>query len=418
MRVVVVGSGVAGLVSAWLLSRRHDVTLVERQQRLGGHTNTVDVSDDGRRLAIDTGFIVYNERTYPLFSSLLDELDVPSRASDMSWSMTCGRCDIEYAGDRRGLFAQPRTLFDASHLRMAADIVRFNHLARTLVRDGASDETTIGRFLLESSFSDAFRNHYLLPMASAIWSTGTREITGFPLATLLTFLDNHGLLAIRGRPAWRTVDGGASRYVRRLIDQFSGPVITGAAVAGLSRSQGRATVRLADGRHLSADRVVLATHADEALALLDDPDDDEKRLLGAWRYSRNDAVLHTDRSLMPSSTRAWASWNYRVDDCRVPGEATSLTYHMNRLQGLDTTTDHFVTLNAQRAPRASSVHYQTVYTHPVYDVESVASIDELDDLNGRRGTFYAGAYHRNGFHEDAVFSAVRVAEHLGVRWPR
>ncbi|MEY3020392.1 MAG: hypothetical protein RLZZ272_1376 [Actinomycetota bacterium] len=418
MRIAVVGSGVSGLAAAWLLARHHEVHLLEREGRLGGHSHTLDLpAGEGATVPVDTGFIVYNETTYPLLVRFLDELGVVTGPSDMSWSLRCERCDLEYAGSARGLVAQPRNLVSPSYLRMVADIARFNRLGRAARSDGRMADLSIDRFLTEAGFSHGFSRHYLLPMAAAIWSSGTGPIGAFPVASLLTFLDNHGLLGVRSHLAWRTITGGARSYVDRVAAALGDRVHVGAEVVRIDRDAQGVRIRLADGTGLTFDEVVIATHADEALSMLAHPSDEERELLGAWTYSHNERYVHADVALMPHARAAWASWNYLLEDCRVPGEQVSLTYDLNRLQGHARPPHHLVTLNPARAPRPDSVHLHDVVTHPGYDAGSVATQDRLDELSGRQRTHFVGAYQRWGFHEDGLWSAVRVAERLGVRWP-
>jgi uncharacterized protein len=421
VRIAIIGTGISGLSAAWLLSRRHDVHVFERQARLGGHTHTVPVAkaDDpqGATVPVDTGFIVYNEPTYPLLTRLFDELGVATQASDMSWSLRCERCDLEYAGNPRGIAAQPRRLADPSYLRMLADIARFNRLGLRLLDDPRAARTSLGHFLREAGFGHGLRAHYLLPMAAAIWSSGPEVIERFPLATLLRFLDNHGLLGVTSHHPWRTVVGGSSSYLPALTAPFADRIHRGVGVAVLSRDSDGVTLRLVDGSVQRFDAAVVATHADEALAMLADPSPLEKELLGEWDYSVNEAWLHTDVALMPRSRRAWASWNYLLEDCRTPGDRVSLSYHMNRLQSLDEPEEYIVTLNPTTPPDPARVVERMDYTHPIYRPESVATQPDLDRLSGQRRTFYAGAYQRNGFHEDGLWSAVRAVSHLGVRWP-
>lgn len=418
MQVAVVGSGISGLAAAWLLARHHEVDLLERAPRLGGHTNTVDVArPDGSPLGIDTGFIVYNEATYPLLVRLFDELGVATQASDMSWALRCERCDLEYAGSARGVAAQPRNLADPTFLRMLADIDRFNRLGRRLVDDPRTSHVPLGRFLDAAHFSHGFRNHYLLPMAAAIWSSGTEVIGSFPLHTLLRFFANHGLLGVSTHHQWRTVVGGTSSYIRPLTAPFADRIRTDAGAASIRRDRSGVEVGLTDGSRARYDAVVIATHADEALALLDDATPQEKDALGPWSYSSNATYLHTDTSLLPRSRRAWASWNYLLDDCRRPTDRVSLSYHMNRLQTLDEPEEYVVTLNPTTPPASDRVLRELTYTHPAYTPDAVAAQDRLDALNGRNRTFFAGAYQRYGFHEDGLWSAVRAVSHLGVRWP-
>ena len=417
MRIAVVGSGIAGAASAWLLARRHEVVLLERDDRAGGHTDTLDVTTgDGRVRPVDTGFIVYNETTYPLLTRLFDELDVPTAASDMSWSLTCARCALEYAGSTRGVLAQPRRALDPRHWRMLLDVARFNRLALRGHRDGTLDDGPLDAFLAAHRFGVGFRRHYLLPMAAAIWSSGTVDAAGFPTRSLVAFFANHGLLGVRGHLAWRTVVGGARTYLARLLAPLGDRVRVGTPVLRVERR--------ADGPHVTTDMgterfdaVVLAGHADESLAVLADPSEDERRLLGAWRSSRNERWVHTDAGLLPRRSAARASWNYHVEDCRAATSSASLDYHMNRLQGLDGPDQVLVSINPPRPPRPGSVVRHDVATHPTFDAAAVATQPHLDGLNGVRGTYFAGAWQRWGFHEDGLWSAVRVAAHLGVTWP-
>ena len=418
MRIVILGGGISGLAAAWLLSRHHEVHLVESEPRLGGHTNTLSVPRaDGSSVAVDTGFIVYNEVTYPLLVRLFDELGVATQASDMSWSLRCERCDLEYAGSAAGVVAQPGSLLSPTHLRMLADIARFNRLGRRLVDDPRTVDVPLDRFLRAAGFGHAFRQHYLLPMAGAIWSSGTAVVDRFPLHTLLRFFANHGLLGVRGHHPWRTVVGGTSSYVPALTAPYAERIHTGNPARGLRRDREGVTLRLADGSRTRFDVAIVATHADQALGLLDDPTPLERELLGAWEYSVNDTYLHTDTAALPCRRQAWASWNYRLTDCRRPTQRVSLSYHMNRLQTLDEPEEYVVTLNPAQAPAPDRVLRRLTYTHPTYTPENVAGQRRLDELNGRHRTFYVGAYQRYGFHEDGLWSAVRAVGHLGVRWP-
>ena len=436
MRIAVAGSGISGLAAAWLLAPHHEVVLFEARERLGGHTHTLTVGPGGARtsrhnlraatdadvgrLAVDTGFIVYNEPTYPLLTALLDELDVATEPSDMSWSLRCEHHGLEYAGSAGGIVAQPRNLADPHYLRFLADIARFNRIANRVVEDRRTTPITIGRFLEVGGFGRDFGRHYLLPMAAAIWSTGMTGITDFPLQTLLDFFFNHGLLGVTTHHPWRTVTGGTASYVTPLVDQLEdrgGTVLLGRGVDRVRRDHDGVAVTDAIGDTARFDAVVIATHADQALAMLDDPSDEEVELLGAWDYSANAAVLHDDPGLLPRTRAARASWNYLLDDCTDPGSSVSLTYDMNRLQNLHGPNDWLVTLNPSTPPSADRVLWRGTYHHPTYTRASVATQARLDELNGRRHTFYAGAHHRYGFHEDGLWSAVRAARHLGVRWP-
>lgn len=418
MRIAVVGTGIAGLAAAWLLDRQHDVHVLEAADRLGGHTHTVALQRPGRPpLRVDTGFIVYNEPTYPMLTRLLDELGVATAPSEMSWSLRCEACDLEYAGSPRGLAAQPSNLADPRYLRFVADILRFNRLGRRLVGDSRARRTTLGGFTRALGFSHAFTHHYLAPMAAAIWSTGTGPALDFPLDTLLTFFANHGLLGVTTHHPWRTVVGGASSYLAPLTAPYRDRIRTGDAVVAVARDPRGVDVRTASGSLDRFDHVVVATHADQALGMLVDPTPREKELLGAWEYSDNEAWLHTDTTLLPGRRAAWASWNYRLTDCTTPEPSVSLSYWMNRLQPLDTGVDHVVTLNPDVPPAAGRVHRRMHYRHPVFTPEAVATQARMGEIQGQRRTWYAGAHHRYGFHEDGLVSALRVAARFGISWP-
>lgn len=474
LRVAVVGSGISALGAAWLLRRRHEVTVLEARHRAGGHTHTVAVpiDRDGRPvgagvtagarldrtlpdravgwLPVDTGFIVYNEPTYPNLTRLFAELDVPTTPSDMSFGLRDDALDYEYAGSLAGLVAaQPRNLLRADHWRLVRDVGRFFRLGNRLVDELATapahpgHDLTIGRFVAATGLSDAFADRYLRPMAAAIWSTGTGPVDDVPIATLLTFFRNHGLLGVRTHHPWRTVEGGSSAYRDRLLAAIGHErVHAGRTVLGIARDGDGVTIRHgatppgtdAGGPRLPVqlpdtgtdrfDAVVVATHADTALAMLTDADAREKELLGAWRTSANHALLHTDERHLPRSRHARASWCYLLDDGDDPSPQVSLSYRMNRLQPLERLAveagadrlacEHVVTLNPSTRP--AGVVWEGVYRHPVLDAASVATQPHLHELNGARRTWFAGAWQRWGFHEDGLWSAVRVARDLGVDW--
>ncbi len=438
MRVAVVGTGIAGAAAAWLLQRRHDVTVFERDARPGGHTRTIAVPGTTRSRPVDTGFIVYNTVTYPLLVRLFAELDVPTQASDMSWALSCGRCELSYAGDTRGAFAQPRRLLDPAHLRMLVDVARFNRAARIALGsegppvDAAPGERTHGSapladgtpgtaplegFLDHHRLGDAFRRHYLLPMVAAIWSSGTEDVANFPVRSLLTFFANHGLLGVRSHLAWRTVTGGAQTYLERLLAPLGERVRTGAEVVSVRRDPDAVRLRLRDGSVHETDAIVLAGHPDESLALLEDPDAAELELLGPWRSTRNERYVHTDETLLAREPRARASWNYHVEDCTARSPHAALSYDLTRLQQLEGSDRVIVSINPPRPPRPGTLVDHDQVSHATFDPGAVATQPGLDRLNGVRGTFYAGAWQRWGFHEDGLWSAVRVAEHLDVMWP-
>ena len=441
MRIAVIGSGIAGAASAWLLARRYDITLFEGDVRTGGHTDTLRTPGrEGRPLAVDTGFIVYNETTYPLFVRLLDELEVVTEPSDMSWGLRCERCDLEYSGALLGAFAQPRRLFDSEHLGMLRDIGRFNRLGRQAIgelagsgihgapdgrthggatlEDGTVGDAAIGEFLRRHGLGEAFQRHYLLPMAAAIWSSGTGTVEQFPTRSLLAFFANHGLLGLRSHLAWRTVTGGAGRYLERLLAPLEGRVRAGSPVVSVRRHPDRVDVTVAGNSPEAFDAVVIATHADDAFRMLADPSDAERELLGVWTSSVNERVVHTDATILPMRRAAWASWNYHVDDCSAPAGSASLSYYMNRLQSLDTADEVIVSINPPRPPELARVLRRDRVTHPTFSPEALGTQPYLDGLNGVRRTYFAGAWQRWGFHEDGLWSAVRVADQLDVKWPR
>lgn len=415
MKIAVVGSGIAGMGSAWLLSRAYEVHLFEQEHRLGGHTHTVVHSVSGQPIALDTGFLVYNEHTYPLLTRLFGELDVATRASDMSFSVSCRQPDLEYAvHSAGGLFAQPQRLLSPSFLRMLLDIVRFGSRGRDILANRPDPTATVDDFLRTEGFSEAFATFYLLPMTAAIWSSGRATAAAYPRDALLRFLANHGLLQIAGQPEWRTVVGGSHTYVRRMASDLGDRVHLGSGVERIARSRAEVELHLRDGRRATFDHVVVAAHADQALAMLERPTERERELLGQWTYSRNDTWLHTDIALLPRRRAAWASWNSLIPDAGRPQDRASLTYHLNRLQGLDEPEQYLVTLNPASEPARDRVLRRMTYHHPVYTRASVATQPELPSLNGRHRTWFCGAYFGNGFHEDGFASAVAVARDLGV----
>jgi predicted NAD/FAD-binding protein len=415
MRVAVIGSGISGLAAAWLLDRKHDVHLFERRQRLGGHSHTVVHDENRTEIPLDTGFLVYNEATYPNLTRLFAELDVATQDSDMSFAVSCADPDVEYASHGlRGFFAQGSNLLRLDHWRLLADIARFGRRGRSLLATDRDPTCTVEQFLEHGGFGDRLARLYLQPMVAAIWSSGTQTVRSFPRDALLHFLDNHGLLRLKGQPQWRTVTGGSRRYVERMVAPLEGRVHVGAGITQVRRSAADVRIELADGSSETFDHVVIAAHADQALGMLADPSDRERELLGAWQYSRNETWLHTDTTLMPRRRRAWASWNYLLDSPDADDTEVSVSYHLNRLQRPPTDTDYIVTLNPKRPPAADSVVRQMTYFHPVYTTESVATQSELPGLNGTNRTHFCGAYFRYGFHEDGLVSAIRVAEDLGV----
>jgi len=416
LSVAVVGAGVAGLSAAWLLSQKHDVTLFEADPRLGGHANTAEAPGHNGPVPVDTGFIVYNEANYPNFTAMLAHLGVPSLNADMSLSVSLDDGAFEYSSyGALGVFAQKRNLFSARFWGMLRDISRFY---RHAPKDLASLDSPISleAYLEEKGYCQAFRDDHLLPQAAAIWSTPLKEIGQYPAASLIRFFLNHGMMSIVGRGLWRTVDGGSRAYVEKLSQAFRGEVRKGVRVAGVRRDANGVEVRLAGGSRERFDQVVVATHGDTALSLLDDPTPEEKRLLGAFRYSRNLVALHTDTVLMPKRRRAWCSWNH-IGRRDAPGEG-AVSYWMNRLQSLKHAPDLFVTLNPNKEIAAEKLIRTEVYEHPLFDAAAIAAQAEIWDLQGVRRTWFCGSYFGHGFHEDALQSGLAVAEQLGgVRRP-
>jgi predicted NAD/FAD-binding protein len=416
LNIAVIGGGVAGIAAAYLLQRRHHVTLYEKNDYIGGHTHTISIPDGpDEGIPVDTGFIVFNDRTYPLFIRLLDQLGVPRQSSDMSFSYHCQTTGFQYASRNiDSLFAQRRNLFDGGYLQMLLEILRFNRIARRELAADRLDTLTLGAFLTRFRFSPRFRDQYIIPMAAAIWSSPDADAADFPMATFTRFFNHHGLLTVRDQPRWYVVRGGSHAYVKAFMKDFQGDLRLDCPIKGIRRSSDAATVILQEGQMHHYNHVVVAAHADEAYRLLTDPSEEETRLLRPWCYSTNHVVLHTDPGWMPSNRRAWASWNYiREADASLRAPVI-LTYHMNRLQGLDTHYPYFVTLNPRRAIANQHVVARLTYTHPMFTFESLATQPGLERLNQSHRTSYCGSYFGYGFHEDAVRAAVNVAASFGI----
>lgn len=416
--IAVVGAGVAGLTAAYVLAQRYEVTLYEADDRLGGHAHTHDVIDPiGTALAVDTGFIVHNDRTYPHLRRLFGELGVHTRPTEMSMSIRDERTGVEFAGGRgaRGVFAQPRRALDPAFWSVLAQIKRFQMRAGTFLRDtDDGDQTTYGEFLRMHRFSDDFGRLYAVPLVSCVWSMGTGAALDYPARYLFRFLDHHGLLKVFGSPQWYTVVGGSRTYVDAIAARLP-HVRAGQAVANVLRHDTGVSVQVASGTWVEHDAIVIATHADQALGLLADASREEKDVLGAFRYSQSETVLHTDARLLPSAPQARASWNYLTPAAADGDHAPIVTYWMNRLQGLDSTEQYLVTLNGRDridpAKEVAVMHYE----HPIYDLPAIEAQRRLADLATPQIAF-AGAYHGWGFHEDGCRSGVEAARSLGVSW--
>jgi predicted NAD/FAD-binding protein len=404
--IAVVGSGISGLSAAWLLSKRHRVTLYEADGRLGGHSNTVEVGG----VAVDTGFIVYNEATYPNFSALMGHLEVATKTSNMTFAVSLDDGRLEYSGTSlTGLFAQPRNIVSLRFWGMLRDLLRFYREAPHATRD--LGDTSLDAYLDASGYGAAFRTDHLYPMAAAIWSTPAAEIGEYPARAFVRFCENHGLLQLVNRPLWRTLAGGSRAYVGKLAEVIP-EIIVNTPISAVRRHSDCVEIVSRGGEVRRFDQIVLATHADQGLAMLTDPTAEEERLLGAFRYSANSAVLHSDATLMPRRRRVWSSWNYLSSD-RGDMRQLAVTYWMNRLQGLPDAKPMFVTLNAHRKIREDSILYAADYTHPIFDARAIDAQRRLWPLQGRRNTWFCGAYFGAGFHEDGLQAGLAVAEALG-----
>ena len=413
MKIAIIGTGIAGNYTAYRLAKKHDITVFESKDRIGGHTNTLDIEDDGKRLAVDTGFIVYNDVTYPNFLGLLDELGVESQASDMSFSVTGGPRGLEYNGSSlNGLFAQRSNLFRPSFYRMLKDVLRFNREAPLLI-ESPDFTMTLGEYLDENNYSTNFTENYILPMGSAIWSATSERMRAMPVVFFARFFQNHGLLSVNDRPQWRVIKGGSARYVEKLVAGHRDRIRLGAAVESIRRLPEYIEVKAKGSEVERFDRVFLACHSDQALAMLADPTPQEREVLGAIEFQRNEAVLHTDTSLMPKRRRAWAAWNYNVPggSAKSDGKVT-LTYNMNILQGLDASKQYCVTLNNTDAIDPGKILRVIQYGHPIFTERAVLAQGRHREINGARRTYFCGAYWRYGFHEDGVVSAIDALKHF------
>ena len=412
MRIAIIGSGIAGLTCAHLLSRRHAITLFEAADRVGGHTHTVDVHWRGQHYAVDTGFIVFNDWTYPHFIRLLEHLGVASRMTEMSFSVHDPRTGFEYNGhDLNSLFAQRRNLLSPGFWGMLRDVLRFNRQALAdLDQQRIDGATTLGNYLRDNRYGQRFIDHYIVPMGSAIWSMSRADMLHFPLQFFVRFCRNHGLLSVNQRPQWRVIEGGSRSYLAPLCRPFAEHIRLNCPVQRVSRDDEGVTVAWA-GASERFDKVVFACHSDQALALLSNPSEQEQAILGAIRYASNDVVLHTDTRLLPRRRRAWASWNYRLDSSQQAPAA--LTYDMNILQGIQAPVTFCVSLNQTVLVDPAQIIARFEYAHPQYSLAAVAAQARQDELQGPLHSYYCGAYWANGFHEDGVLSALNVARHFG-----
>ena len=413
MKIAIIGTGISGLTCAYLLNRRHEITVFEASNNIGGHTATVDITmPDGEQQAIDTGFIVYNEWTYPNFIKLLTQLGISGQKTEMSFSVHDERSGLEYGGNNlNSLFAQRRNLFRPSFLNMVRDILRFNKSSITELDAGALPaDMTLSEYLDNNHYSKAFISHYLVPMGAAIWSASTKVMLEFPLLFFVRFLKNHGLLSISERPQWFVIPGGSREYLAPLTKNFSHRIHTSTPATGITRHSEGVTLTTARGTE-HFDAVIIASHSDQALSLLQDTSIAERDILSAIPYQENEVVLHTDTRLLPKKRRAWSSWNYHLTDSKQSHAV--LTYNMNILQGLRSAYTFCVTMNHTAAIDPSKILRKFSYSHPVFTLAGITAQQRWHEINGTNHTWFCGAYWRNGFHEDGVASALRVCEAFG-----
>lgn len=412
-RIAIVGTGIAGNVVAHKLYPENDITIYEANDYVGGHSNTVDVPTADGSIPIDTGFIVFNDRTYPNFIALLDQLNVTSQESSMSFSVQTGANTVEYNGSTlNSLFTQRRNLFRPSFHRMVRDILRFNREASAMLRDGNLN-VSLGEYLRSGGYSKDFIDHYLIPMGAAIWSAEPEMMSSMPAKFFIRFFENHGLLSVKNRPTWRVIKGGSREYVKSLVRDHEHRIRLGCPVERVRRTDETVVVYAQGCEPKEFDYLFLACHSDQALAMLADPDARERDVLGAIAYQHNEAILHTDESLMPRHKRAWGAWNYHIPN--DSNQLVALTYHQNALQGLKTKQNYFVTLNSRNLIRRDAIIRSIAYEHPVFTASSIGAQARHAEIDGLKRTYYCGAYWRYGFHEDGVVSAMNALQHFNAR---
>lgn len=417
--IAIIGSGISGLTAAYLLSKKHKVTVFEKADRVGGHTATVDVQVAGQQYAIDTGFIVFNNKTYPNFLALLKEIDIDKQATEMSFSVHNSQTGLEYNGHNLNtLFAQRRNVFNVNFWRLIKDILRFNKQCKAVLAQAKLQSKyyqagySLGQFLNEHNFSRYFAEHYILPMGAAIWSCSLEQMQAFEYRFFVHFFNHHGLLNIKDRPQWYVIPNCSRQYLTPLCKPFVQNIVLNSDLIGVNRAKEKVILHFASGDEQVFDEVVLACHSDQAYALLNDATEDEQNILTAMPYSTNSVVLHTDERLLPNSRNAWASWNYKLatNDSNYSKQAASVTYNMNILQGIKSEHTFCVTLNQQQAVNPSKVLREFTYHHPIFSSQSLNAQQQRAKICGVNHTHFAGAYWHNGFHEDGVKSAIEVAK--------
>lgn len=408
MKIAVLGAGISGLGSAYLLSQKHEVDLYEKESRLGGHARTTMVEEDGKHFGVDTGFLVFNHETYPLLTKLFEKLNVKIEKSDMSFGFWDESSNNAYNGQSLGgLFFQKKNLFSPSHYRMIVDIIRFNKTAnRDVDQNSAALDGTLGAYL--ASYSDVFKERYIIPMGAAIWSTPSEKMHDFPAKTFIQFFKNHGLLGVTTQHQWLTVSGGSKNYVEKIKEHISGKIILNSDVVGIKRDEDGVTLIHSDGSESQYDKVVMAMHAPQALEMLQDATPEEKQILSAFPYKQNDALLHNDCKALYPDKKIYAAWNYKTGGKE---NAVTLSYWINRLQNLDSKKEYFVSLNETASLK--NVIERITYEHPQFDGKAIMMQSSREEINGKNHTYYAGAYWRYGFHEDGLWSANTIAQDFG-----
>ena len=413
MKIAIIGSGISGLTCAYLLNRKHDITIFEKNDYIGGHTHTHEIEYSGRKWNIDSGFIVYNERTYPNFINILDRLGVERQLTRMGFSVKSEKNDLEYAGHSlNGLFAQRSNLFRPSFIRMLRSMWRFNSEARSDLK-GLDSETTLGEYLKSNGYPEEFIQHFIIPIGAAIWSTVPNQMMDMPAIFFIRFFENHGMLQIVDRPNWWVITGGSKRYVEKMVDGFENKIRLSSPVKNVKREGGSITVQFGANSLESEnfDSVIFATHSNQSLAMLDAPTKAEIEILSAIKYQKNDALLHYDDSILPKRKNAWSSWNYLLDEDQ--SKAVALTYNMNILQSLKSDRTFCVSLNSGNLVDESKVIKELSYDHPLFTTSSINAQSRKHEISGKNNTYYCGAYWRNGFHEDGVMSALDVCKDFG-----
>ena len=411
MKIAIVGTGISGLTAAYLLNREHDIVVFEKNDYVGGHTHTHDVKTNESSLAVDSGFIVYNEVTYPNFIKLLDQLGVQRQKTTMGFSVKSVKKNLEYAGNSlKTLFAQRLNYFRPSFWIMLRDILRFNKKGKADLAN-LSSEIKLGDYLRQNNYSRSFINHYIIPMGSAIWSTKANSMMDMPALFFIRFFNNHGLMQVKNRSGWWVIKGGSREYVKKMIAEFDSKIRLNTAVESISRSENKIIIQVL-GKEEIFDAVVIATHSDQALQLLSDSTQQEIEVLSALPYQSNEALLHTDSSVLPKRKNAWASWNYNLD--QEVDQPMAMTYNMNILQTLNTNETYCVTLNNNDLVDSNKILKTLYYEHPQFTPEGISAQKRKHEISGIKNTYYCGAYWRNGFHEDGVVSALEVCSHFGI----